>query len=318
MLKIARHPLPRRQGRPRRQRRQFRRSARCRRSGRAGAMPMTRPAPTSCASSTSPRATRTAAILLDVVQRTAEACFMPLTVGGGVRRSTTSASCCSPAPTKSRSTPRPCTTASFVREAAEKFGSQCIVVAIDAKQTGPGRGRSSPMAGASRPASTRSTMRAKCVAPRRGRDPADLDGPRRHQSRLRYRADPRGRRRGRRAGDRLGRGRRRSIISSKASATATPAPCSPPRSSISANSRIAEAKHYMARARHRRCGSMACAVLCRGGLKGTNEQVHSRRSRRDHCRARLVERGNAPTQNRCSTAARRARPRKSARKRSKR
>ena len=46
---------------------------------------MTRPAPTSSASSTSPRATRSAAILLDVVRRTAEVCFMPLTVGGGVR-----------------------------------------------------------------------------------------------------------------------------------------------------------------------------------------------------------------------------------------
>jgi cyclase len=44
--------------------------------------------------------------IFDVVARTAEQCFMPLTVGGGVRRSPTSASCCSPAPTRCRSTRR--------------------------------------------------------------------------------------------------------------------------------------------------------------------------------------------------------------------
>ena len=46
---------------------------------------MTRRAPTNFASSTSPPATKSAALLLDVVRRTAEVCFMPLTVGGGVR-----------------------------------------------------------------------------------------------------------------------------------------------------------------------------------------------------------------------------------------
>ena len=45
-------------------------------------------------------------MLLDVVRRTAEACFMPLTVGGGVRTVEDIRSCCSPAPTRSRSTPR--------------------------------------------------------------------------------------------------------------------------------------------------------------------------------------------------------------------
>ena len=46
---------------------------------------MTRPAPTNSAFSTSPRAIEERGILFDVVRRTAEACFMPLTVGGGVR-----------------------------------------------------------------------------------------------------------------------------------------------------------------------------------------------------------------------------------------
>ncbi len=42
-------------------------------------------------------------IMLDVVRRTAEACFMPLTVGGASAPSTTSRPCCAPAPTRSRS-----------------------------------------------------------------------------------------------------------------------------------------------------------------------------------------------------------------------
>ena len=54
--------------------------------------------------------------MLDVVRRTAEACFMPLTVGGGVRTSTTSRRCCGPAPTRSRSTaPRSATANSSSR-----------------------------------------------------------------------------------------------------------------------------------------------------------------------------------------------------------
>jgi len=75
--------------------------------------------------------------LYDVVRRTAEECFMPLTVGGGVRAvedirrlllagadkvSVNSAAVAHP---------------DFVREAAEKFGSQCIVAAIDAKAVTP-------------------------------------------------------------------------------------------------------------------------------------------------------------------------------------
>ncbi len=77
--------------------------------------------------------------ILDVVARTAEQCFMPLTVGGGVRSiedirrlllagadkvSINSAAVARPA---------------FVREAAEKYGDQCIVVAIDARQSAPGK-----------------------------------------------------------------------------------------------------------------------------------------------------------------------------------
>jgi cyclase len=72
--------------------------------------------------------------MLDVVRRTAEACFMPVTVGGGVRtvddirvllRSGADKVSINTAAVHRRE---------FVKEAAEKFGDQCVVVAIDAKR----------------------------------------------------------------------------------------------------------------------------------------------------------------------------------------
>ena len=75
--------------------------------------------------------------ILDVVARTAERCFMPLTVGGGVRvvediRRLLLAGA-DKVSINTAAVHRP----EFVAEAARKFGSQCVVVAIDAKQTGP-------------------------------------------------------------------------------------------------------------------------------------------------------------------------------------
>ena len=77
-------------------------------------------------------------ILLDVVQRTAEACFMPLTVGGGVRSTADIRSLLLAGADKVSIMTAAVQNRSFVKEAAEKFGSQCIVVAIDAKGSGPG------------------------------------------------------------------------------------------------------------------------------------------------------------------------------------
>jgi imidazole glycerol-phosphate synthase subunit HisF len=72
--------------------------------------------------------------LLDVVQRTAEACFMPLTVGGGVRTLDDIRNLLLAGADKVSINSAAVANRDFVREAAEKFGSQCIVVAIDAKQ----------------------------------------------------------------------------------------------------------------------------------------------------------------------------------------
>jgi len=76
--------------------------------------------------------------LYGVVRRTAEECFMPLTVGGGVRviediRRLLLAGA-DKVSINTAAVERP----EFVREAAEKFGSQCIVAAIDAKSGAPG------------------------------------------------------------------------------------------------------------------------------------------------------------------------------------
>jgi cyclase len=78
-------------------------------------------------------------ILLDVVQRTAEACFMPLTVGGGVRTLDDIRNLLLAGADKASINSAAVAKREFVREAAEKFGSQCIVVAIDAKRAGEGR-----------------------------------------------------------------------------------------------------------------------------------------------------------------------------------
>ena len=78
-------------------------------------------------------------IIFDVVSRTAEACFMPLTVGGGVRTVEDIRKLLLAGADKVSINTAAVHKPEFVREAAEKFGSQCIVVAIDAKATGPGR-----------------------------------------------------------------------------------------------------------------------------------------------------------------------------------
>jgi cyclase len=73
-------------------------------------------------------------IMLDVVQRTAEACFMPLTVGGGVRTIEDIRALLSSGADKVSINTAAVARRTFVKEAAEKFGDQCIVVAIDAKK----------------------------------------------------------------------------------------------------------------------------------------------------------------------------------------
>jgi cyclase len=73
-------------------------------------------------------------VMFDVVRRTAEACFMPLTVGGGVRTLDDIRKLLNSGADKVSINSAAVARRAFVKEAAEKFGDQCIVVAIDAKR----------------------------------------------------------------------------------------------------------------------------------------------------------------------------------------
>jgi len=77
------------------------------------------------------------ATMFDVVRRTAEQCFMPLTVGGGVRTIADIRVLLQSGADKVSINTAAVTRRAFVKEAAEKFGDQCIVVAIDARRTSP-------------------------------------------------------------------------------------------------------------------------------------------------------------------------------------
>jgi len=77
--------------------------------------------------------------LYDVVRRTAEQCFMPLTVGGGVRTVEDIRRLLLAGADKVSVNTAAVARPEFVREAAQKFGSQCIVAAIDAKASPPDR-----------------------------------------------------------------------------------------------------------------------------------------------------------------------------------
>jgi cyclase len=77
--------------------------------------------------------------LLDAVRRTAEACFTPLTVGGGVRSLDDIRTLLLAGADKASINTAAIKDPSLVNRAAEKFGAQCIVVALDAKSVGPGK-----------------------------------------------------------------------------------------------------------------------------------------------------------------------------------
>jgi imidazole glycerol-phosphate synthase subunit HisF len=77
--------------------------------------------------------------MFDVVKRTAECCFMPLTVGGGVRTLDDIRNLLLAGADKVSINSAAVANPEFVKQAAEKFGSQCIVVSIDGKETSAGK-----------------------------------------------------------------------------------------------------------------------------------------------------------------------------------
>lgn len=79
------------------------------------------------------------AAMLDVIERVADRCFMPLTVGGGIRTVEGMNAMLKAGADKVSINTAAIATPGLIREGAEKFGSQCIVVSIDAKRVGPER-----------------------------------------------------------------------------------------------------------------------------------------------------------------------------------
>lgn len=77
--------------------------------------------------------------MFDVVRRTAEQCYIPLTVGGGVRTAEDVRALLLAGADKVSFNSAAVANPEVVREAADQFGSQCIVVAIDAKTVSPGK-----------------------------------------------------------------------------------------------------------------------------------------------------------------------------------
>jgi cyclase len=74
--------------------------------------------------------------IVDVIERAGDQCFMPLTVGGGIRSVEDMSTMLKAGADKISINSAAIATPSLIREGAEKFGSQCIVVSIDAKKTG--------------------------------------------------------------------------------------------------------------------------------------------------------------------------------------
>jgi len=98
-------------------------------------------------------------IMLDVVRRTAEGIYMPLTVGGGIRSVDDVRRLLRAGADKVSLNTAALARPAVIREAAERFGSQCIVVAIDAKRVTPTNvARPEPLRTSSRPPSVQAGL----------------------------------------------------------------------------------------------------------------------------------------------------------------
>ncbi len=179
------------------------------------------------------------ATTMEIVSRTAEEVFIPLTVGGGVSSVEDVDRLLRAGADKVAVNTAAIHRPELVAEIADRFGNQVLVLSVDARRVSTGsttvpvrlRGhhpRRPEVGRARRDRVGRPRRRA-----RRGRDPAQRDGRRRHPGRLRPRADPRRTPRGHHPGDRLRRRRRHRALPARGRRRA-PTPCSPRPSSTSA------------------------------------------------------------------------------------
>ena len=134
------------------------------------------------------------ATTMDIVSRTAEQVFIPLTVGGGVSSVDDVDRLLRAGADKVAVNTAAINRPELVAEIADRFGNQVLVLSVDARRA-PGTDVGLRGDHARRP-EVRRARRDRVGGPgdraRRGRDPAQLDGRRRHPGRLRPRPDPRG------------------------------------------------------------------------------------------------------------------------------
>ncbi len=128
--------------------------------------------------------------VVELARRTADDVFIPFTIGGGIRSVADAQAVLDAGADKVSVNSAALARPELIDELAATFGAQCVVLAIDAKARSNGTaGRRTSPAAARRPGATRSRWAREGVERGRGRDPADEHGPRRHQRRLRPRAD---------------------------------------------------------------------------------------------------------------------------------
>ena len=227
-------------------------------------------------------------LILPIIEAVASQVFIPLTVGGGVREVADVRRLLNAGADKvsfnSAAVARP----ELIREASDVYGSQCIVVAIDAKSNDQRRLERvhAWWPQGHRPGCDR--VGQADAAARRWRDPAHQHGPRRHPRRLQPRPDARRQRCRRHAGDRQRRRRHACSTWSTASATAAPMRCWRPASFTTASTRWPrprpscappasrsgyDARPHHWRAHHRRRVAALLPVPDLPGLRPTGDRM---------------------------------------------
>ncbi len=211
-------------------------------------------------------------LLYHMIEAVADVVFIPLTVGGGVNSIDDIRALLNAGADKVSINTAGVANPALFEAAAGRYGAQCIVAAIDAKQSAPGAWQVYTHGGRTPTGLDAVALGARGRRPRRRRDPAHQHGSRWRAHRFRPGADARGGRRGRRAGDRVGRRRLAVRTWSTASSPAAPTRCSPRRSSTTASSRSGRRRPRWPR----RASKCAPEAITRDAVRGRHARRRSR------------------------------------------
>ena len=174
--------------------------------------------------------------LAETIRAVSSRLFIPLAVGGGIRTEADADAVIEAGADKVSLNSAPLADPELLTRLAGRYGSQAVVVAIDAKREG-GRYPVFSRSGSTAAGTRRGRMGAGGRGPRRRRDPADVDRSRRHARRLRLRDDRRRVVGGRHSGDRVGRRRHVRSFRRRVHAPARPTRRWPRRSSTTRSTR---------------------------------------------------------------------------------